>query len=162
MFSNRFLLLGDSLLFGVEISSNEKLQKEEEIAPVHDKGGGVVFLFDPAGGVRLVVVKAGQCDGNPDDHLRDLEDGDHDGVEPLGAHLHGHQKVVPVHGGVDTVVHDHEENTGRRGRHVGMITIEEHRDVVVPVQKDKGLFVDDNEKCVNKFRKFTENKELYP
>jgi hypothetical protein len=64
--SNRFLLLLSLL---VVVSPEKELQKEEQVAPVHDKGGGVVFLFDAAGRVRFVVIKAGQRDSNPDDHL---------------------------------------------------------------------------------------------
>lgn len=70
-------------------------------------------------------------------------------IEPLGAHLHGHQKVVTVHGGVDAVVHDDKENSGGGRCHIGMVAVEEDRNVVVPVQKDEGLFVHDNEKGVN-------------
>ena len=114
------MLLGS--LF-VEVSSEEELQKEEQIASIHDKGGCVIFFFDPAGRVRLVVVKSGHRDGNSDNHLRDLENRYKNGVKPLGAHLHGHQKVVTVHRGVDAVVHDDKENTGGRGCHVGMVAV---------------------------------------
>lgn len=117
----------DTLLFlatlFVVVSSEKELQKEEEIASVHDKGGRVVFFFDSARWIRLVVVKSSQCDGHSDNHLRNLENRNNDGVEPLGAHLHGHQKVVSVHRGMNTVVHDDKENTGRRGCHVRMVAV---------------------------------------
>ena len=143
------MFLGGSSLFGVEVPPKEKLQKQEQIAPVHDKGGSVVFLFDPTARIRLVVVESGQSYSNPDDHLRDLEDCDHNGVEPLGAHLNGHQEIVAIHRCVNTVIHDDKKDPGRRRRHVGMIAIQENRDVVVPVQKNEGLFVHDNEKSVD-------------
>ena len=57
--SDRFLFLGASSLLWAEVPTKEKLQKQEQIAPVHDEGGTVVFLLDPTGRVRLVVVKAG-------------------------------------------------------------------------------------------------------
>ena len=117
--SNRLFL---STLF-VVVSSEKELQKEKEIASVHDKCGRVVFLFDFAGSIRLVVIKSGQCDCHSDNHLRNLEDRDNDGVEPLGAHLHGHQKVVTVHRSMNTIVHDNKENTGGRGCHVGMVAV---------------------------------------
>lgn len=149
-----FLLLAPAVI----VPPEKELQKQKQVAPVHDKGGTVVFFFDPAGRVRHIIIETGQRHADTDDHLGDLKDGDPYGVEPLRAHFHRHQKIVSVHRGVDAVVHNDEENAGRRRCHVGMVAVQEHRNVVVPVQEDEGLFVYDDEKCVNELGKFTENK----
>ena len=109
----------DSLLFlGLEVSTNKELQEQKEVAAVHDKRRRVVFALNQAGRIRFVVVKSSQRARHTDDHLRDLENGNNHWIEPLGTKFHGHQEVVSVHGSMDTVVHDHEEDSGRRGCHV--------------------------------------------
>jgi hypothetical protein len=47
------------------------------------------------------------------------------------------------------VIHDHKEDSRRRGCHVRMPAVEKDSDMMVPVQKDERLFVNDNEECIN-------------
>jgi hypothetical protein len=52
---------------------------------------------------------------------------------------------------VDTVIHNHKENARRRRGDVGMPAIQEHRNVMVPVQKNKLLLVDNYKESIDKF-----------
>jgi hypothetical protein len=137
------------LLLRLEVSANKELKKEEQITSVHDKRCRVVLFFNAAGWVRLVVVKTEQGHNNTHHHLRDLKDGNDHGIEPLGAKLHGHQKVIAIHGSMYAVVHHNEKDSGRRGCHVRMPAVQENSNMVVPMQEDERLFVDDNEEGVN-------------
>ena len=137
------------LLLWLKVTANKELQEQKEVASIHDECCRVVFTLNQASRVRFVIIESSQRTSDADDHLRDLENGNDHWIEPLGAELHGHQKVVSIHGSVHTVVHDHEEDSGRRGCHVGMPAVKKDRDVMVPVQKDERLFVNDNKECVN-------------
>jgi hypothetical protein len=140
------------------VTSNKELQKQEEVAPVHDKSCRIVFRpeltrrFAIAIGIILfVLVKVKGCagDGHADDHLRNLKAGDNHGIEPLGLPAHGCEKVVSVHAGVYRVVHSDKENTRRWFGRVRMPAVEENGNVMIPVQKDEGFLMNDNEKGIN-------------
>lgn len=72
------------------------------------------------------------------------------GVEPLGAHLVGHEEVVEVHAGMDRVVHDDKKDTRGRFSHIGMPAVEQDRNVMIPVQENERLLVNNNEEGVDK------------
>lgn len=52
---------------------------------------------------------------------------------------------------MDAVIHHHKEDARWGGCYVRVPAVQQDGDVVVPVQKDKWLFVNDNEKGVNEF-----------
>jgi hypothetical protein len=63
---------------------------------------------------------------------------------------------------VDGIIHDTEYNPRRRLGDVTVPTIQQHTDVMVPVQKDQGFLVNDNKEGIDEFGEFTENEELDP
>mmetsp|Transcript_86991 Transcript_86991/g.130436 ORF Transcript_86991/g.130436 Transcript_86991/m.130436 type:complete len:109 (-) Transcript_86991:344-670(-) len=63
---------------------------------------------------------------------------------------------------MNTVVHDDKENPRWRCSDIGMPTVKEDCDVVVPVEKNEGLLVDNDEEGINELRKFAENEKLNP
>ena len=94
-------------LLGIDLESQsiplkEKLQEQEEVANVHDKNSSVVFKGSPAS-FPSNDQKGKDGNGSTDDHLSNLGNGDPFGVEPLGFAFDGHQKVVKVHDGVDSI-----------------------------------------------------------
>jgi hypothetical protein len=142
------------------VTSNKKLQKQKEIAPVHDKGCRIVFrpestrrLAIAIGFVLfcLVKVKGRAGDSHTHNHLRNLKAGNNHGIEPLRLQAHGCEKVVSVHAGMYRVVHSNKENTRGRLGCIRMPAVEENGNVVIPVQKDEGFLVNDNEKGINEF-----------
>ena len=82
---------------------------------------------------------------------RTLKEGDGDRVEPGRFHLDCHQKVVPVHEGVDPKIHGNKNNAegGRVAK--AMPAVQEYSNMVVPVQEHELLLVDNDEKSIQKF-----------
>ena len=82
--------------------------------------------------------------------MRNLKRCDNHGVQPLGAHFGGHEKVVKVHAGMNRIVYRDEKDTGGRHGHVRMPAVEQDRNVMIPMQENEGLLVNDNIKKVSK------------
>jgi len=77
---------------------------------------------------------------------------DNHGVQPLGAHFGGHEKVIKVHhAGMNRIVHRDEKDTGGRHGHVGMPAVEQDRNVMIPMQENEGLVVNDNKEGIKEF-----------
>lgn len=107
-----------------------------------------------AGGVAGLLEESVRpdVDGTADNHLRQLEGGDHHRDEARRAELERAQGIVGVHEAVDAVVHD-DEPAGRRGvLRVREPRIHQHGDVVVPVQEDQRLLAQHDENGVAEFR----------
>lgn len=103
--------------------------------------------------MALLLVQAGEDNVEnghryAHDHLGDLGDSDVHAVEPLRLDLDCHKEVVKIHDGVDAVVHRDKHDPNRVLGHVRMPAIQQDRNVVVPVQKDEGFLVNDDEKSV--------------
>ena len=120
-------------VFWLEVASNKKLHKQEQITAVHNKGGRIVLFLDLAIRVRTVIIKSSKSDEHTDDHLRNLKSGNNHGVKPFWTELHRHQEVVAVHGCMHTVVHNNKENSWRRSSHIRMPAVQQHSDVMVPM-----------------------------
>lgn len=92
---------------------DEELDKEGKVRTVHQDSGEDDVAMDTASRSKVDLVDGHAEDGNPADHLDDLEGGD--------AHGNGFgdfdpdrlQGKVRVHDGVDKVVHDDEVFPGR-------------------------------------------------
>lgn len=109
-----------------------------------------------------MVVSRQSGDNDTDDHLYKLGKSNKDWVHPLGLHLDSHQEVVTIHHSMYGRVNSHEDDTGWSSGDVGIPGIEEDSDVMPPVEENKWLLVDDDEKCVEKFSKFTPHEKSDP
>lgn len=81
-------------------------------------------------------------------HLGDLGQCDEHGELARQLEAGRPQGVVRVHDGVDQVVHGHEPSAASHHVFVGVPGVEQHGDVVVPVQEDELLFPQDDEESV--------------
>lgn len=82
-------------------------------------------------------------------HLRDLGQGDEHGKLPRDSETSRSQGIVRVHQGVHAEVHGHEPTTPGNHVLVGVPGVQEHSDVVVPVQEDQLLLPQNNEYCIS-------------
>lgn len=145
-------LLGLGFRLFARISLEKELDKEHQIGSIHDECRNVVFSLDVTGfSIRVGHDKTQNGHGDTDDHLRDLRDGNVHGIKPLGFHFDGHQKVIKVHDGMNGIIHDAKDNTGGCLGNVRMPAIGQDGNVMVPMQKDEGFLVNENEKGVNQF-----------
>lgn len=158
------------VLFG-RVASDKELQKQKQVASVHDKGGRVVFRIQirtRLSRIGVVHVKAGQCHGHAHGHLADLKGGNEDGIEfqrvfqKVFAPGHGHDAVIAVHARVDGVIHHDKENAGRRFGRVRVPAVEQDCHVMVPVQKEERFLVNDNKEGIEQFGEFGQNEQLDP
>jgi hypothetical protein len=105
------------------VPTQEELQKQDEVAPVHDQCTNVVVGGEPARiGRRLFTspqdVTPNDRDRHPHHHLADLRHGDVHGPEGLRFPPDRHEKVVKVHETVHSVVHGAENQSSGRAGHV--------------------------------------------
>lgn len=78
-------------------------------------------------------------------HLSDLGQRDKHGKLPGDPETRSPQGVVRVHDGVYAIVHSHEPTTPSYHVFVGVPRVQEHSDVVVPVQEDQLLLPQNDE-----------------
>lgn len=129
-----------------DVGLEEEVAKEHKVAEVHGRGPEDVLEV----GVTLVVVMLhpGEdqvVDDTAHQHLSDLGEGDEHGELPGDAEARGPQGVVRVHDGMHAVVHRHEPTTPGHHVFVGVPRVQQHSDVVVPVEEDEFLFPQDDE-----------------
>lgn len=112
--------------------------------------------------MRLEEAIGPHIDRTADNHLRQLQRRDDHGNEAWRIEARRLQRIVRVHHRVYAVVHD-DEPTRRRGvlgvREPG---VDEHSDVVVPVQENERLLSQYNEYCIAEFGQFGEHKQPGP
>lgn len=132
----------------------EEAGEQDEVTSVHGDWKFDIGRWDVAGRVPCLLQEAVRpdVDGTADNHLRQLEGGDHHRDEAWRAELERTKGIVGVHEAVDAVVHD-DEPAGRRGvLGVWEPRIHQHSDVVVPVQEDQRLLAQHDENGVAEFR----------
>jgi hypothetical protein len=111
-----FLLIASS-----KVPTSKKLHKQKKIRPIHQKGSDIVA-------VRYGTIVTSNVDkthnGHKDTyhHLRYLKRRDNHG--PWRTDLDGHEEVIKVHDGMDTIIHLDKENARRRMVDVGMPAVE--------------------------------------
>jgi len=105
-----------------------------------DVGGTPQSTLHP-GEHQVVDHAAGQ-------HLADLAQCDEHGQAPGHLEAGRPRCVVGVHERVDQVVHGHEPAAARHHVLVGVPGVQQHRDVVVPVEEDETLLPQDDEEGV--------------
>lgn len=131
-----------------DIGLKEEVAEEHKVAEVHEWGPedvlkvrGTLVLLHP-GEDQVVNDTAHQ-------HLSDLGQGDEHGKLPGNSETCGSQGIVRVHHGVHAIVHGHEPTTPGYHVLVGVPGVQEHSDVVVPVQEDQLLLPQNNEYCIS-------------
>ena len=150
-------LLDDFPLALDKVPSDKELEKQKEVGSVHEKGRHVVVVSDPAVGASD-KEKAEDGQDDPHHHLGYLQRRHQDG--PGRTDLDRHEEIVKVHDGMNPVVHHTEiQPTGRLG-HVRMPTIQQNRNVMVPMQKDQLFLVNHNKERIHQFAGFQKNQYM--
>ena len=151
--------------FGKIITLEEEFQKQKQVTAVHDERSHIVVGGQPAILNRFCnpqQVAACYRNGDSDNHLRDLRNRNVHRLEGLGLAIDRHQEVVKVHNRMHSVIHDTKDQADRCLGDVGSPAIQQHGDVMVPVQEYEFFLVDHNEERVKEFGKLGKNKELHP
>lgn len=102
--------------------------------------------------VTLVLLHPGEdqiVNDTAHQHLSDLGQGDEHGKLPGHSETCRSQGIVRVHHGVHAIVHSHEPTPPGNHVLVGVPGVQEHSDVVVPVQEDQLLLPQNNEYCIS-------------
>lgn len=147
-----------------EVGLVEETSKQDEVAEVHGDRQLDVHFRDVtaslAGGLQEPVRP--DVDRTADDHLGQLQGGDHHGNRTGRLEVQGTQSIVRVHHRVDAVVH-HDEPTGRGGVfRVREPRVHQHSDVVVPVQEDQRLFSEHDEHGIAQFGQLGKHEQPRP
>lgn len=157
------LFFGRSGATAGEVRLVEEPGEEDKVAKVHGEAELDVDPGDVALGlVALEVLVRPEVDQAADDHLGELQRRDHHGDE-LGRRVaHRLERVVRVHDAVHEVVHDDEPP--RRGCVLGVREpgVEQHGDVVVPVQENQRLLPKHDEHRVAQLRQFWQHEHPGP
>lgn len=145
-FSVLTLLSLRRFLHFANVGLKEEMAEEHKVAEVHERGPEDVLKV----GVALVVVMLHPVEDQvvndtAHQHLRDLGQGDEHGKLPGDSETRSPQGIVRVHDGVYAIVHSHEPTTPSYHVFVGVPRVEEHSDVVVPVQEDQLLLPQNDE-----------------
>ena len=127
-----------------EVGVVEEQGEQDQVAEVHHGAPcDVVHVGRTAHLVHPVVNQAQHR--QPHHHLQDLGGRDDHGEGTGNPQAAGPRRVVSVHESVDHVVHGHEPAAARHLVLVGVPGVEQHGDVVVPVQEDEALLPEDDE-----------------
>ncbi len=142
-----FSLAGLALVVAPQVRLVEEVGEEQQVAQVHEAGPGDVV---GAGGAVSVVHPAVHQPAHrqPHGHLTDLSAGDEHGEGPRHAETGGTCGVVTVHERVHAVVHGHEPAAAGHHVFVGVPGVQQHGDVVVPVQEEQLLLPQHDERRV--------------
>lgn len=130
-----------------EVGVIEEHGKQNQVAEVHDGSPGNVIHVGRT--LHLVDPKVNQAQNSQTHHhLQDLGSCDDHGKGTRNPQPSSPSSVVRVHERMYGVVHGHEPTASCHLVLVGVPGVEEHSDVVVPVQEDETLLTEDNEDCV--------------
>jgi len=110
----------------------------------------------------LEVTVRGVVDEAADQHLRQLTGRDEHGHLFGRPVAHGPRRVVRVHHRVYRVVHDDEPPGGRRELHVREPRVQQHGDVMIPVQEDERLLAEHDEYRVAELRQLGQHEQPRP
>ena len=127
-----------------EVGLVEEGGEQDQVAEVHERPPrDVVHVGRTAHLVHPAVDQAQH--GQAHRHLQDLGGRDDHGAGAGHPQAGRPGRVVGVHEGVNQVVHGHEPAAARHLVLVGVPGVEQHGDVVVPVQEDEALLPEDDE-----------------
>ena len=125
----------------------EEVGEEQQVAQVHERGPGDVVEAGRAVALLHPAVHQ-RAHRHPHDHLQDLSAGDEHGEGAGHAQPGGPRGVIAVHERVHAVVHGHEPAAAGHHVFVGVPGVEQHGDVVVPVQEEELLLPEHDERRV--------------
>lgn len=119
----------------------EESGKQDEVTSVHGDRKLDICRWDVASGMSRLLEEAVRpyINGTADHHLRQLKCGDDHRYEAWRMEFQRTQRVVSVHQGVNTIVHDDEPAGWGGVLGVWEPWVHQHGDVVVPVQEDQRL-----------------------
>lgn len=140
----------------------EEMDEEEEVAHVHAYREERIVERSVARFPAKIDNHGPERESKPQKHLNNLRRSYHD-CDRLGhLHLERPQRVVPVHEGMDEVVHaDHPTSHPVPGG-VTVRHAEHGEEVMVPVKKHQRLFAQYYEHGIAEFQNFRRNKEPGP
>ena len=139
--------------FFQHIRVDKKVRKQNKITKVHQWGiKNVLRCVVAYDKLRAVLhLPSNIVDVAADHHLHELTSGYQ--LRHNTGHIEPHRLkcIIHVHDGVYEIVHAHEPAAGRLRVLVAVPAVNEHRSVMVPVQKYELLFAENNKKWVHKF-----------
>lgn len=125
----------------------EEVTEEQQVAEVHERcPAHVVQARVAVAALHPAVHQA--TDHHAHCHLNDLGTGDEHRQWAGHPQASCPRRIVAVHEGVHSVVHSHEPATACHHVLVGVPRVEQHRDVVVPVQEEQLLLAQHHKSCV--------------
>ena len=140
----------------------EEVEEEYEVREVHEKRHGDVLIADLALFAVALLEVGNEIDVDAENHLRYLAARDRN-VHPLGyAEAERSKAVVRVHGGVHREVHDDEPASAGAQLHGREPAVDEHRGVMIPVEKDELLFAQHDEQRVDELGHFAQHEQPRP
>jgi len=105
------------------------------------------------------ITVRGVVDEAADQHLRQLTGRDEHGHLLRRSVAHGPCRVIRVHHRVHRVVHDDEPPSGRCELHIREPCVQQHGDVMVPVQEDERLLAKHDKYRVTEFGELGQHKQ---
>ncbi|CAI6351665.1 unnamed protein product [Macrosiphum euphorbiae] len=162
MLLGRFLGRADTAL--VEVRVVKEPGEQQQVTEVHGRRQGDVELGHTARvrAAGLQVTVSGVVDEAADQHLRQLTGSDEHGHLLGRSVAHGPRSVIRVHHRVYRVVHDDEPPGGRRELHVREPRVQQHGDVMIPVQEDERLLAEHDEYRVTEFGQLGQHEQPRP
>lgn len=145
-----------------EVGLVEEPREQHEVAEVHRDGQLDVERRDVTVGPALEEMVRPEVDRAPHDHLQQLQRGDQHGELPRGAVPHRPQRVVRVHDRVHAVVHHDEPPRAGRVLREAEPAVEQHGDVVVPVEEDQRLLPEHDEDGVPQLGQLAQHEHERP
>lgn len=142
LFGHGFFPSATATFLFVDVCVVEEPGEQHQVTKVHGRRQRHVELGHAArlGAATLEVPVSCVVDEAAYKHLHQLtgrNEHGHPGRRPVA---HGPGRVVRVHHRMDGIVHDDEPPGGRREFHVREPRVQQHGNVVIPVQKDERLF----------------------
>jgi len=145
----------------VEVCVVEETGEQQQVTKVHGRRQSNVELGHPtrlrSAGFQITV--RGIVDEAADEHLRQLTGRNEHGYLLGRSVAHGPSCIICIHHRVHRVVHDDEPPGGRCELHVREPRVQQHGDVMVPVQEDERLFPEHDEYRVTEFGKLGQHEQ---
>lgn len=123
-----------------EVVVVEESGKEDEVTCVHEQREFDILIRDPTFKSRLFYLVRPDIHKTTYNHLDQLQACDHHRDGAGNWKFDGFEGIVGVHNGVNQIIHDNEPSCGSSVFRIGVPCVQEHGDMMIPVQKDERLF----------------------